>query len=395
MKNKTFYAFIFLAGSILSPQNAGPIFLNSILRKENTLLVCENNNKIYQIDKNFKKIESIPMPYSNLNLFSINMFILDKKIGISLSDWENDEHGEYAINRYFEFKDDKWHSAFESRLKEDDGGYKFVFPLKNGDFFAVNRHPFKINRKYDSIFYILRKNAKGEWVRHRTVDSDVPPRAFRFKGLPRQFQVAQVGDYLAVADPHPGYIWLFHQEDGRLKRLVKLYDDLDLKRLEKNDFSSAMLGIHPTEDGLFMIAARPESTVLNDDFAQRARSGLQALQAYQEIRVDEGTPPLLVDYAWKHHPEVVWMTLDPETGSLKTLDPPPKGAKTEIHSWFEAQSFHWIPTWDGEVVFGGLERAIEEARQREAKAEAERKAQAEAERRAQTEPTPEKARAKP
>lgn len=162
-----------------------------------------------------------------------------------------------------------------------------------------------------------------------------------------------------------------------MKRLVRLYDDIDLKRLEKNDFSSAMLGIQPTEDGLLLIAARPESTVLNDDFSQRARSGMQGLEAYQEIRMGEEDLPLLIDYAWKHHPEVVWMTLDPETGSLKTLDPPPEGAKTEIHSWFEAQSFHWIPTWDGAVVFEGLEQAIEEARQREAKAEAGRRANVE------------------
>lgn len=395
MKNQALYGWIFLICSILSSQNAGPLFLKNIVRHDNNLIIYEKNDKIFKIDRGFKKIESLSPPNPNLDSFSANLFIKGEKIGVSTTEWVENERGEFTVNRFFEWIDKNWNLAFESHLKEEDGGYEFVFPLANGDFFAVNQRLFKTNNNYNSIFCILRKNPKGEWVRHRTVDSDIPPRAFRFKGLPRQFQVAQVGDYLAVADPHPGYIWLFHQEDGRLKRLVKLYDDLDLKRLEKNDFSSAMLGIQPAEDGLFMIAARPESTVLNDDFAQRARSGLQGLDAYQEIRVGEGAPPLLVDYAWKHHPEVVWMTLDPETGSLKTLNPPPKGAKTEVHSWFEAQSFHWIPTWDGEVAFGGLERTIEEARQREAKAEAERKAQAEGERRAQTEPIPEKAGAKP
>ncbi len=395
MGHKAFWALPCLVGSILLSQSAGPLIPRSITRNEKSIIVYEHGDKIYKIDKNFKNVESMPLPNPCFNLFTAKIFMCGGKIGISTIEWVADGRREWTVNRFFEWVDKKWNLVFELSSSQEHGGYGFVFPLLNGDFLAIHRHPFKMKNDDESIFCILRKNPKGEWVRHRTVDSDIPPRAFRFKGLPRRFQVAQVGECLAVADPHPGYIWLFHQEDGRLKRRVKLYDDLDLQRLEKNDFSSAMLGIQPAEDGTFLIAARPEATVLNDDFAQRLRSGHQGLEGYSEIQVGGDAPALLADYAWKHHPEVVWKSLDPETGSLKTLNPPPKGAKAEIHTWFEAQSFHWIPTWDGEVVVGDLERAIEAARQREAKAEAARKGPTKGERRAQTEPIPEKAGAKP
>ncbi|MCE1228480.1 MAG: hypothetical protein LWX11_03160, partial [Firmicutes bacterium] len=253
------------------------------------------------------------------------------------------------------------------------GGFKAIFPLGNRRYFGIRQAQPRGPKGLESIFWILEKNAEGTLREAGEANPGMDPNLFDAPGLSQSFRMIHTRDCLTLVEPHSGWMWVYALKDGSLKELVRLHPKIDEPRVEKNDFSTVVIGIQPMEDDTLLLVVRPESVALSDDYAKRMAVAQSAATA---VTVDPGQPqPLLspenrsmelMDWAWKHHPDLLWMSFDPAKGELKECIPPPAGAKHEIRSMMEYLTFRWLPTWDGKVEFRSLEQLIDEGKRAEA-----------------------------
>ena len=70
-----------------------------------------------------------------------------------------------------------------------------------------------------------------------------------------------VGDLLVVCGWHFGLFWVFSLEDGRLKRLIRLYDEVTDDDLRQDRKFEVVVHFQPQKDGTLLVAARVEEAV--------------------------------------------------------------------------------------------------------------------------------------
>lgn len=290
--------------------------------------------------------------------------------------------GERVQDRLRRFRNGRWEQA---ALLEEPGrhrGFELILPLENGAYFGVRRALHIVAGKREAPFYLLEADPEGRLRVSGNVDAGVPPDCFALDGMPRAYQVALLKGHICILDFHPGWIWIFSREHGRCQRLVKVYDLVDEGRLRKNDFSTVLVGAQPTASGDLLLAARAEAAVLHAEQAKWLEAAAEHLptvdpDAPKEAAAKRTEPDLehqqvgaeMLDYAFSRYPELTWLRLDPESGTLEPLAAPPSGAPAEIRSMVELLAFHWMPLWDGTVTGKPVDQLVAEAA---ARAEAEK-----------------------
>ena len=151
---------------------------------------------------------------------------------------------------------------------------------------------------------------------------------------------------LALVAKRPGYIWLFDERMGSLRRLVKVVPRVTEDRLgPPQQLEWAILGCQPRQNGHLLIASRDESAVLDAVASYPTRKNLKYLEdeAQQKANLEQEKASLL---RW---PQIRWWDLDPEDGTL-TEEPPPQGAPDRIWELQILHSFKFRYRPDGSVL---------------------------------------------
>ncbi len=342
----------------------------------------EGSRKILVLDKGFRVSQTISYPLGVSTFPDSAMAFFHKgEPWVFCHQRIVNPKGDHVLDHLYRYQDGQWKQEGSHEEEAFHHGFDAIVPLENGRFFGVRIAQIRRSKGLECPFYILKADAEGKLQTVGEADGGIPPKLFDAPGLPRGYQVIRTGAFFLLVDPHPGWIWVYSLENGNLKRLVRVYEELDEKRIQKNDFSSVVIGAQAMEDDTLLLAVHPASSALSDDYARRMEAGLQGgaklvLGAENSFPNGEPSPEQgnmeMVDWAWKHHPEVRWVNLDPATGKMRELDPPPEGARTRIESMVEGITFNWMPVWDGRVEFRSLETLLAEgeraiAAEREAK----------------------------
>lgn len=171
-----------------------------------------------------------------------------------------------------------------------------------------------------------------------------------------------VGDLLVVCGWHFGLFWVFSLEDGRLKRLIRLYDEVTDDDLRQDRKFEVVVHFQPQKDGTLLVAARVEEAVK----ALGKAMGKADLQA--RAMAQPGADPALVmqtdqflqrerDAIAVEYPFIAWYELDPRTGGKKRKVVPLAGGKEMLPSLKELAAFFWIPDDRGRIRDESLDLA--------------------------------------
>lgn len=355
-----------------------PVVLQPTVQWEGDQLVIpgqEGSNRIQILERGFHIVSEVPFPQGSPGFPGTSGFLFEGSVWAYSHDEATVKEGPQVLDRLYRFVNGCWELVVSHQEKASLWGFHAILPLENGRFFVIRQAQLRTARGLEGPFYIMGSNERGQLQTIREADGGIPTAIFDAPGMSRAFQVIRTGDTFLLLDYLPGWIWIYSLKDGALRRLVRVYEDIDTHRLQRNDFSTVMVGAQPQEDGSVMLAVRPQSAALNDDFSRRVQLGLRdsveiRTQDETPLRKDEFSAPRRseeqLDWAWKQNPEIDWMTLDVATGSLRKVKPWPDSAPTRIGSMIEYITFRWLPGWDGRVEFAPLATLTEEAERRKA-----------------------------
>lgn len=138
---------------------------------------------------------------------------------------------------------------------------------------------------------------------------------------------------LALVARRPGYVWLFDDQTGALKRSVKLFSAVTEEKLgPPHQLEWAILGCQPRMNGHLLIASREEAAVLTALEAYPTRKNLKFLEdeAQQKVNLD------LDQASLSRWPQILWWDLDPATGTI-TEEQPPQNVPDRI---WDLEMFH-------------------------------------------------------
>lgn len=323
----------------------------------------EMEHRMLLLDRGFRVTRDLSFPKGLPDFPETSGFLFQDEPWVFSHRIAQSPKGNLAFDQLYRFREGRWQLVASHEEAASLGGFEFIEPLKNGRFFGVRRGRLRNAKGLECPFYLIALDENGTLKTASVAETGLDGKVFSAPGLPFPSDLIRVGDYFVVLDQHPGWMWVFNAENGGFKRLVRIYEELDEKRLMKNNFSTVIVGAQAEENGNLLLAVRSASAALSDDSAMRLdlalRDGVLVTEGEeglikgksdpQEVRGQE-----LMDSAWKHHPEVRWIRFDPATGHLKECEVTPQGARTRISSMVEFATFRWIPDWDGRVEFRTL-----------------------------------------
>jgi hypothetical protein len=330
----------------------------------------EYSRDLLTIERGFQIVKKIQLPKEAPLLGSL-VFAFDAEPWLFNSQEGSDPTGDFVWSNLFRYHEDKWQLVGTHKEPASHHGFDLILPLQNGRFFGVRRSRFARSGKMEAPFYELSLDEAGQFKVAGNLSGGIPPEWFNLPGITRYFQTVFFDDVFCLVDRHPGWIWVFSRQDGALKRVVRIYEELDEASLKKNNFTSVVLHSQPTDDGLLLISARSRNTAGTDDLIHRvnqATAGQPSVvspppEMGSSIRMLEPTKVADSDIttAFQMHSEIVWWTLDPLTGTLKAMVPPPEGAPQAINSMLDFMTFEWVPIWGGGVSFTTVNDLIQQA----------------------------------
>ncbi len=138
---------------------------------------------------------------------------------------------------------------------------------------------------------------------------------------------------LALLARRPGYIWLFDDQTGALRRSIRLFSGVTEEKLgPPHQLEWAILGCQPRPSGHLLIASRDEGAVLSAMDAYPTKKNLKYLDnaAQQKINIEQDQANL------SRWPTIRWWDVDPATGTI-TEEQPPLNVPDRI---WDLQIFH-------------------------------------------------------
>lgn len=124
---------------------------------------------------------------------------------------------------------------------------------------------------------------------------------------------------MALVARRPGYIWLFDDRTGALKRLVRLFPGVSEEKLgPPHRLEWAILGCQPRPNGHLLIASRDEEAVLTAMDAYPTQKNLK----YLEDEVQQKANHEQDQASLNRWPAIRWWDMDPATGTLSEEQPP-------------------------------------------------------------------------
>lgn len=138
---------------------------------------------------------------------------------------------------------------------------------------------------------------------------------------------------MALVARRPGYIWLFDDQTGALKRSVRLFSGVTEEKLgPPHQLDWAILGCQPRRNGHLLLASRDEAAVLTAMDAYPTKKNLKYLEdeAQQKVNIEQDLASL------NRWPQIRWWDLDPATGTI-TEEQPPENVPDRI---WDLRMFH-------------------------------------------------------
>lgn len=225
-----------------------------------------------------------------------------------------------------------------------------LFPLKNGRVLAIDTTGRLFTSGSKPVpFAILKPKESGELRIHSAFDADLDkpffqgPNKLNYPALDRDFlsfNAVRTDDFLILAS-HYCLFWIFDLETGRLKRVAKLYPDMQDKHLRENKLIIGLLGIQPRSDGQILLSARLQDAVLCGAINRPSAMGINMDQSRSEMEAWS-------DFTNRRFPHIDWWELDPKTGKF-TAQAPPMNVTTQLTTEKESADFNWIFKPDGNL----------------------------------------------
>lgn len=233
-----------------------------------------------------------------------------------------------------------------------------LIPLRNGRYLVFNPpDPDPKPKKKNPYFYgIFAQDERGELV-SRSLES-LPERDWQEDAnlalATRLDATAFTDDHVTVCCAEYGRFWIFSLEDGRLRHTVDLYGQETAKLLGRKQIPRMVLEFQPRKDGRLLISARDEALI----------KPLLAEVKKAEARLNDWMRPNLPEDQenglWNSlqrqvaevlmpFPHLTWFELDPDTGSLKRLNPSPVGARDILPVNKEAP--FWLVDEEDRVIY--------------------------------------------
>lgn len=225
---------------------------------------------------------------------------------------------------------------------------------------------FQVNHAF-SPYAIAEINEKGFLVLKDLIDLDLKD-SLVVSTLPQHGSVQAIGEWnpkysallgmlflnpmirypggMALVAKRPGYIWLFDDQTGAVKRSVKLFSTVTEEKLgPPHRLEWAILGCQPRPDGHLLIASRDESAVLAAMDAFPTNKNLKYLddEAQQKVNLEQDKANLL---RW---PQIHWWDLDPATGKI-TEEPAPQNVPDQIWDLNVFRNFRFRFRPDGNLL---------------------------------------------
>ncbi len=138
---------------------------------------------------------------------------------------------------------------------------------------------------------------------------------------------------LVLVARRPGYLWVFDDRSGALKRNIKLFSGVTEEKLgPPNRLDWAILACQPRPNGHLLIASRDEAAVLTGMDAYPTKKSLQYLddEVQQKANVEQDQLSL------NRWPSIHWWDVDPATGTI-TEEQPPQNVPDRI---WDLRMFH-------------------------------------------------------
>jgi|GEM_PF-4749994 len=126
---------------------------------------------------------------------------------------------------------------------------------------------------------------------------------------------------LALVAQRPGYIWLFDDQSGALKRSIRLFSGVTEEKLgPPQELEWAILGCQPRTNGHLLIASREEDAVLFSRASFPTYKNLKYINDEAQHKLDHEQDAASL----QHWPRILWWDIDPKTGSIAEEQPPQK-----------------------------------------------------------------------
>lgn len=151
---------------------------------------------------------------------------------------------------------------------------------------------------------------------------------------------------LVLVAKKPGYIWLFDNQSGALKRSIKLFSSVTEEKLgPPYQLNWAILGCQPRANGHLLVASREEDAVLYSMAGFPTQKSLKYIndEAQHKLNRDQDTASLL------HWPRILWWDIDPKTGAV-TEEYPPHNVPSQIWDLRVFQDFKFRFKPDGNLL---------------------------------------------
>lgn len=249
----------------------------------------------------------------------------------------------------------------------EQGRANAIYHLDGKRYFLVSGPSFfRLNNQF-SPYAIAEINEKGFLVLKDLVDLGLKD-ALVVPVIPQQGEAQTRGDWnpkysallgmfflnpmirypggMALVARRPGYLWLFDDQTGAVKRFVKLYSGVTEERLAPpHQLDWAILGCQPRPDGHLLMASREEAAVLAGMEAYPTKKNLKHLEdeAQQKANFEQDMANL------RRWPQIRWWDLDPATGKI-TEEPPPQNLPDRILDVRTLQNFRFRFKADGHLL---------------------------------------------
>jgi hypothetical protein len=140
-----------------------------------------------------------------------------------------------------------------------------------------------------------------------------------------------------------GFFWIFSPK-GEMRRLVRLYDELDDKRLGENwVWHEAVTNFEPRSDGRILISALSEGAVargaiLNDQRTYQSNDD-NAISEFKKV----------FSSVLSVYPMIEWHVLDPKTGQI-SIEASPINFPSRLKNFSDFMNFNWQFKPDGNLT---------------------------------------------
>jgi hypothetical protein len=260
-----------------------------------------------------------------------------ERLSISEPDEKGRRESTVALMR---FEGGKWSTLATGKFP--GAGPNMAWHLRNGNILAISVS-FDVFAEGGKgfPFAILKANDKGELGIRSRMDADLEKGFFdNAKKAPyygqlllpfMAFNFTRANDLIVITTPY-GYFWVFDGNDGRLKRVAKLYSGMKDEALTGKSDIALLPGLHgyaTRPNGNILLSCRDEDAVI---YGMIGRSRSTA-HSEEDLKAQ-------ADLINARYPVVEWWDFNPETGTFDR-ELPPEGFPDRLTTEQNVLDFNW------------------------------------------------------